>query len=86
MRMIAETSMQNNNYYPFGLRHNGYNNLQTGTQGGKFKFGGKELNEDYGLEWYDFGTRNYDAALGRWMNLDPLAEQMRRHSPYNYWD
>ena len=56
------------NYYPFGLRHNGYNNLQTGTQGGKFKYNGKELNDEFGLEWYDFGARNYDAALGRWMN------------------
>ena len=50
----------------------------------KFGFGGKELQDELGLEWYDVSARNYDPAIGRWMNLDPLAEDMTRHSPYNY--
>ncbi|CAN0356605.1 unnamed protein product, partial [Ectocarpus sp. 4 AP-2014] len=50
----------------------------------KYGFGGKEENDELGLQWLDFSARNYDPALGRWMNLDPLAEEMRRHSPYNY--
>ncbi|WP_339144308.1 DUF6443 domain-containing protein [Croceitalea sp. MTPC5] len=75
------------NYYPFGLEHKGYNSAISPNVNGiadEWRYNGKELNEELGLDWYDFGARNYDASLGRWMNIDPLAEQMRRHSPYNY--
>lgn len=79
--------IEESNYYPFGLKHKGYNNVVNSNGNSlaqKYGYNGKELNEELSLNWHDFGARNYDAALGRWMNLDPLAEQMRRHSPYNY--
>lgn len=73
---------EENNYYPFGLQHKGYNGNIVSHH--PYGFNGKEENDELDLEWLDFGARNYDAALGRWTNLDPLAEKMRRHSPYNY--
>ncbi len=77
--------LEENNYYPFGLKHKGYNTNVTSTNIAlKRKFGGKEYQDELDLNWYDITARNYDPALGRWMNIDPLAEQMRRHSPYNY--
>ncbi len=79
--------VEESNYYPFGLEHKGYNNIVSASGNAtaqKYKFGGKEYQEELGLDWYDVSARNYDPALGRWMNLDPLAEMMRRHSPYNF--
>ncbi len=79
--------VKESNYYPFGLTHKGYNDIVSslGNSVAKnYMFGGKEYQEKLELGWYDISARNYDPALGRWMNLDPLAEQMRRHSPYNY--
>ncbi len=73
---------EENNYYPFGLKHKGYNNALTGRNH-KYGFGGKEEQEEVGLEWIDFGWRNYEASLGRWMNIDPLAEEYMDYSPFN---
>ena len=74
---------EESNFYPFGLKQEGYNTVKTGVEN-KYKYNGKELQDELGLNFYDYGARNYDPALGRWMNIDPLAEKMRRHSPYNY--
>ncbi|NHN27188.1 RHS repeat-associated core domain-containing protein, partial [Flavobacterium jejuense] len=49
-----------------------------------YKYNGKELQTELGLNMYDYGARNYDPALGRWMNIDPLAEKYCPLSPYAY--
>ncbi len=45
-------------YYPFGLKQKGYNNVIEGgnSLAQNWKFGGKQLDESLGLETYDFGA------------------------------
>jgi len=70
--------LEENNYYPFGLKHQGYNtdNLQPAY---KYKHQGQERQDELGLNWDSFKWRNYMPDLGRFFNIDPLAEKY----PYN---
>ncbi|KUJ59192.1 hypothetical protein AR687_24350 [Flavobacteriaceae bacterium CRH] len=74
---------EESNFYPFGLKQEGYNTVKTGVDN-KYKYNGKELQDELGLNLYDFGARNYDPALGRWMNIDVMSEKYYPLSTYNY--
>ncbi|MCG8308309.1 MAG: RHS repeat-associated core domain-containing protein, partial [Cytophagales bacterium] len=76
--------IQTDNYYPFGLSITGLSGRTDNKVENRFLYNGKELQTDLNLDWYDYGARMYDAAIGRWHVVDPLADLMTRHSPYNY--
>jgi RHS repeat-associated protein len=92
--------LEENHYYPFGLKHSNYNvdkaNFDKDETGFfvilksveriefQYKYNGKEYQDELSLNLYDYCARNYDPALGRWMNVDPLADERHDISPYNY--
>ena len=88
--------LEENHYYPFGLKHTKYNINQAnyGVGGAKvipvpklpfmYKYNGKELQDELGLNAYDYGARMYFPDAPHWGQIDPKAEEMRRWSPYAY--
>jgi RHS repeat-associated protein len=72
--------VQSNHYYPFGLTMA----ISTGPGVQPYKYTGKELDMQHGLNLYDFSARTYDPAIGRFTTVDPLAEKYYPISPYAY--
>ena len=78
-------NVQSTDYYPFGLAHS-TNNLNKN----KYLFSGKELQDSRAeanggaLGLYDFGSRQYDSFIGRWLKQDRYAARYASVSPYSY--
>ena len=77
------TTLDRNDYYPFGMSF-----LKTGLSAYdpmaipyNYKFQGQELQE---TGFYDFGARMYMSDVGRWTQIDPLAEKYPGWNPYSY--
>ena len=68
-----------NNYYPYGGLMGA---ASAGVQ--PDKYGGKELDRENGIDWYDFEARYQDPMLPMFTTQDPLAEQAPGISPYAY--
>ena len=84
--VIDENGIVNqvNNYYPFGMESCESAENQSELTYQDYLFGGKEFNRKLELNMYDFGARNYDATIGRWLSVDPLVEKYYSISPYAY--
>ena len=72
------TVEETNHYYPFGGVFASAGSIQP------YKYNGKEFDNKKGLNWYDYGARHYDAALGRFTTNDRFAEKYYSMSPYQY--
>ena len=76
--------MEVNAYYPFGALIPGLSISAWPDKKNYYKYNGKELQEQMGLNWLDYGARMYDPEVGRWWVPDPLAEKFYAWSPYSY--
>jgi RHS repeat-associated protein len=82
---LIETTeiVDESHYYPFGLKHSGYVTAVPDPNY-KYKYQGQERQDELGLNWDSFKWRNYDYAIGRFMSIDPLAQQYEYNSPYAF--
>jgi RHS repeat-associated protein len=89
-QMTSHTSStQQAFYYPFGMAIAGLSQqLPENGQGRLFEnrylYNGKEYQDDFGLNWYDYGARFYDPQIARFHSIDPAANEFYPHSPYSY--
>ncbi|OQX77323.1 MAG: hypothetical protein B6D64_08475, partial [Bacteroidetes bacterium 4484_276] len=79
------TILQDDSYYPFGMAMEGLSFEDfTYSQPNKYLYNGKELQDEFGLGWYDYGARFYDAQLGRFHTQDRFSEKYYSLTNYGY--
>ncbi|NCA86889.1 MAG: RHS repeat-associated core domain-containing protein, partial [Clostridia bacterium] len=76
--------VQEDSYYPYGMNMAGLSHESGEDLPNKYRYNGKELQDDFGLGWYDYGARFYDPTGVHWTTVDPMAEKYNQWSPYNY--
>ena len=78
--------LETNNYYPYGMQIKPLSQTYyTGSDvKNRYKYNGKELFSDNGLDWLAYGKRFYDPVVARFWDLDPLADTFAYVTPYNY--
>jgi len=76
--------VEENNYYPFGLEHKGYNNVVNGTENNYKTYQGQEISKELGYNMLEFKYRHYDPAIGRFVAVDPLASKYPYNSTYAF--
>jgi RHS repeat-associated protein len=69
-------------YTPFGVTFNSYK--RENSVENRIKFQGQERIIDLDLNWDAFRYRNYMPDIGRFFNIDPLAEKYVYNSPYAF--
>jgi len=80
---VTNEILQEHHYYPFGMAMEG-DWVNNPVKVNRYRYNGKELEEDFGLNWYAYGARYYDPAIGRFTGVDPIADQFAWVSEYNY--
>ena len=74
--------VQENHYDPWGLNLIGIE--KQGRPNSLFQYNNKEKQEEFGLNWLDYGARGYDSQLGRFHSIDAYAEKYINTTPYSY--
>ncbi|HET8572402.1 MAG TPA: RHS repeat-associated core domain-containing protein [Edaphocola sp.] len=69
-------------YYPFGLTISQDAGVVSTAQ--PYKYNSKELQTEFGLQYYDYGARMYNSQIGRWNNIDQTADNRLWLTPYNF--
>jgi len=70
-------------YYPFGLTMPGRSS-NSANPNDQYKFTGHEFDDEAGIDLYYMIARGMDPVTGRFMSIDPLADQFPGISPYAY--